>query len=449
MSDKHHVVIIGGGFGGLYAAQKLKRAPVDVTLIDRHNFHLFQPLLYQVATGTLCPANIASPLRSIMKRHTNTKTLLAEACDFDLDRRRVLLTDGEIAYDSLIIAAGVTNNYFGNDHWEPLAPGLKSIEDASEMRRRILSAFEAAEREPDPNQVPAWLTFIVVGGGPTGVELAGALAELARITFRRNFRAINPQDTKIILVEGYKRILPSFPEQLAAKAQASLERLGVTVRCGLNVTKIQPDCVMLGAGDQRENIPARTVLWGAGVAASPLGKKLANAAGIETDRGFVPVQPDLTMAGHAEVFVIGDLAHCPDGRGGTLPGVAQVAMQQGHYVAQLIRRRQNGKTLPPFRYHDRGSMVTIGRMRAVADLGKLKLSGPLAWLLWLFIHLMYITTFQNRLLIVIQWAVSYLSWNRADRLITGKSPLPLWNAVEGEKTLETQSARKDEDTAKT
>ena len=449
MPGKHHVVIIGGGFGGLYAAQKLKRAPVDVTLIDRRNFHLFQPLLYQVGTGTLSPANIAAPLRSIMKRHKNTNTLLAEACDFDLDRRRVLLTDGEIAYDSLIVAAGATNNYFGNDHWEALAPGLKSLEDANETRRRILLAFEAAEREPDPKQVPAWLTFIVVGGGPTGVELAGALAELARDTFRHNFRAINPNDTKIILVEGYRRILPPYPERLAAKAQVLLERLGVTVRCGLHVTNIQPDCVTLGAGDQREDIPARTVLWGAGVAASPLGKKLADAAGIKTDRGRVSVEPDLTVAGHPEVFVIGDLAHCPDGRGDTLPGVAQVAMQQGHYVARLIRHRQNGKTFPPFRYHNRGSMATIGRMRAVADLGKLKFSGPFAWLLWLFIHLMYIITFQNRLLILIQWAVSYLSWNRADRLIMGKSPLPLWSAVEGEKTFESRSAARDEDIAKT
>ncbi len=312
------------------------------------------------------------------------------------------------------------------------------------MRRRILLAFEAAEREPDPKQVPAWLTFIVVGGGPTGVELAGALAELARATFRHNFRAINPKDTKIILVEGYKRILPPYPERLAAKAQALLERLGVTVRCGLHVTNIRPDYVTLGAGDQTEDVPARTVLWGAGVAASPLGKKLADAAGIETDRGFVPVEPDLTVAGHPEVFVIGDLAHCPDGRGGKLPGVAQVAMQQGHYVARLIRHRQNGKTIPPFRYHNRGSMATIGRMRAVADLGKLQFSGLFAWLLWLFIHLTYIITFQNRLLILIQWAASYLTWNRADRLITGKSPLPLWNVVQREKTLESRSAARDE-----
>ncbi len=429
--DKHHVVIIGGGFGGLYAAQKLKRAPVRVTLIDRRNFHLFQPLLYQVATGTLSPANIAAPLRSTMKRHPNTNTLLAEASDFDLAGRRVLLTDGRIEYDSLIVAAGATHNYFGNDHWEPLAPGLKTLEDANEMRRRILLAFEAAEREPDPQKVSAWLTFIVVGGGPTGVELAGALAELARDTFRHNFRAIHPEDSEIILVEGRERVLPTYPPRLSAKARQALAKLGITVRCGVRITDIQADCVTLTSGEQTEAIPTRTVLWGAGVAASPLGKKLADAAGIETDRdGRVPVEPDLTLAGHPEIFVVGDLARCPDGQGGTLPGVAQVAMQQGHYAARTIRRRLGGKTLGPFRYHDRGSMATIGRMRAVADLGKSTFSGSFAWFLWLFVHLMYIVTFQNRLLILVQWAASYLSWNRAARLIMGKSPLPLWQTTD-------------------
>jgi NADH dehydrogenase len=426
MERPHHVVIIGGGFGGLYAAKSLKRAPVQVTLIDRRNFHLFQPLLYQVATGGLSPANIAAPLRAILKRQENIRVLLAEAIDIDVKNRRVVLSDGELGYDSLIVAAGVRHHYFGRNDWEELAPGLKTIEDATEMRRRVLLAFEAAEREDDPEKLRGWLTFVVVGGGPTGVELAGTLGEIARHTLKHDFRAINPADARIVLVEGMDRVLPPYPPTLSARAEAALNRLGVTVRTGAMVTDIDADAVTIRCGEQRERIPTRTVLWAAGVQASALGGIVASATGAAVDRvGRVAVEPDLSVAGHPEVFVIGDLAHFSHQADKPLPGVAPVAMQQGRYVATLIVRRLRGETMPPFRYRDYGSMATIGRAEAVADLGWVRFSGFPAWLAWLFIHLIHLVQFQNRLLVLIQWAWNYFTWNRYARLITGKNPLPL------------------------
>jgi NADH:ubiquinone reductase (H+-translocating) len=423
--DLHRVVIVGGGFGGLYAARSLRRASVQVTLVDRRNFHLFQPLLYQVATGALSPANIAAPLRSVLKRQKNAQVLLTEATGFDLAGRRVLVSDGSIPYDSLIVAAGAENFYFGHDAWESLAPGLKTIEDATRIRGRILTAFEMAERQSDPQEARHWLTFVVIGGGPTGVELAGALAEIAHGAMRREFRAINPADSRIILIESHPRVLPPFPPGLSEKAKTQLEQLGVVVRSGAMVAEIAPCAVTVRSGDQTEVIRARTVVWGAGVKASPLAGVLAQATGQAADRGGrIEVQPDLTLSGHPEVFVIGDLAavKLPDGR--LLPGVAPVAMQEGRYAARLIARRLRGKTLPPFRYRDFGMMATIGRARAVAELGQLKFSGYVAWLVWLFVHLMYIVEFENRLLVLFQWAWNYLTWNRSARLITEETPVP-------------------------
>jgi NADH dehydrogenase len=426
MERPHHVIIIGGGFGGLYAAKSLKRAPVQVTLIDRRNFHLFQPLLYQVATGGLSPANIAAPLRAILKRQENVRVLLGEAIGVDVSNRRVVLSDGELSYDTLIIAVGVRHHYFGRNDWEELAPGLKTIEDATEIRRRVLLAFEAAERERDPERLRAWLTFVVVGGGPTGVELAGTLGEIARHTLKHDFRAINPADARIVLVEGMDRVLPPYPPTLSAKAEAALNRLGVTVRTRAMVTDIDANGVTIRCGEQSERIPTRTVLWAAGVQASSLGGILVSATGGAVDRaGRVVVEPDLSVAAHPEVFVIGDLAHFSHQTGTPLPGVAPVAMQQGRYVANLIMRRLRGETMPPFRYRDYGNMATIGRAEAVADLGWVRFSGFLAWLAWLFIHLIHLVQFQNRLLVLIQWAWNYFTWNRYARLITGKNPLPL------------------------
>jgi NADH dehydrogenase len=425
MDARHHVVIVGGGFGGLHAAQSLSGAPVRVTLLDRRNFHLFQPLLYQVATGALSPADIASPLRGILTRQDNVQVLLAEVIDIDVRRRRVILSDGEIGYDTLIVAAGAGHHYFGNDGWESLAPGLKTIEDATEIRRRILLAFEVAEREPDRAKRGAWLTFVVVGAGPTGVELAGALAEIANDTLSRDFRAINPAEAKILLLEGYDRVLPTYPPELSSKAEAALRRLGVTVRTGAIVTRIESGLVTVRTGDRHESIPVRTVLWAAGVQASPLGRVLASATGAPLDSfGRVGVRPDLSLQGHPEIFVIGDMAHVGDGTGTSLPGVAQVAMQQGRYVATLIRRRLLGQTMPAFRYRDYGSMATIGRAAAVADLSWIRISGYVAWLTWLLVHLVNLVEYENRVLVLVQWAWNYVTRNRSARLITGENPLP-------------------------
>jgi NADH dehydrogenase len=420
MDSGHRVVIVGGGFGGLYAAQALGQADVRVTLIDRRNFHLFQPLLYQVATGGLSPANIAVPLRAVLKRQANTRVLLGEVVGFDLERRVANLKDGTEPYDSLIVATGSRHHYFGHPEWEPFAPGLKSIEDATTIRRHILSAFEKAERCMDPEECRALMTFVIVGGGPTGVELAGAIGDVAHGTLRGNFRSIDPAQARIILLEGLDRILGTYPPKLSAKAVKSLQRVGVTVRTNTLVTDVRSGCVMIRCGDHTETICAHTVLWAAGVEASPLAKALAQASGAELDRaGRIIARPDLTLPGHPEVFVLGDMVNYSYQGGKPLPGVAQVAMQQGRYAADLIQRRLRGAPPVPFRYYDHGSMATIGRAAAVADLGWIAFSGLLAWLAWLFIHIIFLIEFQNRVLVLFQWAWNYFTRNRAARLITG------------------------------
>jgi NADH dehydrogenase len=426
MADPHKVVIIGGGFGGLTAAQALKNAPVQVTLVDRCNYHLFQPLLYQVATGSLSPANVAGPLRQVLSKQKNTQVLLGEAVHIDAAKRRVILSDGALDYDTLIVATGAAHQYFGHDEWEEFAPGLKNLDDATAMRRRILLAFEAAERERDPKKLRAWMTFVIVGAGPTGAELAGALGEIAHDTLRHDFRAIDPSQTHIILVEGADRALPSYPPKLSEAARKMLVRLGVTIRTGAMVTDIRADGVTIRAGDHDETIPTRTVLWAAGVLASPLGAILSEEAGAKLDRARrVIVEPDMSIAAHPEIFVIGDLSNFSHQTGRPLPGVAQPAIQQGGYVAKLIRARLRGEKLPPFHYFDKGNLATIGRGAAVADLNWLRLSGWPAWLIWVFVHLLYIVQFQNRLLVLLQWAWLYITFDRSARLITGKNPLPL------------------------
>ena len=426
MADTHRVVIIGGGFGGLSAAKRLKHAPVDVTLIDRCNYHLFQPLLYQVATGALSPANIAAPLRNVLKNQRNTKVLLAEATRIDAEGRRVILSDGEIPYDTLIVATGSSHQYFGHDEWEKFAPGLKTVEDATDMRRRILLAFETAEREPDAAKCAAWMTFVVVGGGPTGVELAGTLGEIAHDTLKHDFRKINPSQARILLVEATDRVLPPFPPPLSEAARKMLTRLGVTVRTGAMVMNIEDGAVTIREGERTETIPTRTILWAAGVLASPLGRMLAQQAGATLDKvGRVVVEPDLTVPGHSEIFVVGDLANFSHQTGKPLPGVAPPAIQAGRYAAETIERRISGKQIAPFHYFDHGNLATIGRAAAVADLGWLRLCGFPAWVIWLFIHLLNIVEFQNRLLVLVQWAWLYFTRDRSARLITGKNPLPL------------------------
>jgi len=423
--SKHRVVIVGGGFGGLSVARRLRHANVDITLVDRRNFHLFQPLLYQVATGGLSAANISAPLRSVLKRQKNVRAILAEVQDVDLVNRSVVLTDGHLEYDTLVVAAGATHHYFVNDQWADLAPGLKTLEDALEIRRRIFLAFEAAERTDDPDKAKQWLTFVVVGGGPTGVELAGALAEIARDTLAHEFRAINPADARILLLEGADRILPQYPGDLPAKAKKQLEQLGVMVRTNALVSDIRPHKVTITVGTRSEDIPTRTVIWGAGVKASDLGRRIAKSASIETDRsGRVPVEPDLTVPGNPEVFVIGDMTSLKDSTGNDLPGVAPVAIQQGHYTAKVIVNRLRGGSTAPFRYRDYGTMATIGRHRAVAARGSLRLSGYLAWFVWLSIHLIKLIAFRERIFVLMEWAWNYFTWNRGARLITGENRLP-------------------------
>ena len=414
----HRVVIVGGGFAGLYAAKRLGKAPLALTLIDQRNFHLFQPLLYQVATGGLSPGEIASPLRVVLRGHRNTEVLLGEVVDFDIVNRRVILADGEKPYDDLVIATGASHTYFGHDEWEPLAPGLKTVEDATEIRRRILLAFEEAEREPDPAQRHAWLTFVIVGGGPTGVELAGALGEIANDTLRHDFHHINPAESRILLIEGEDRVLPSFAPDLSHKAERQLIALGVRPRLGARVTAIDAEGVTVEAAGQTEHIATRTVLWAAGVRASSLGRKLAERAGAPLDRaGRVLVEPDLSVTGHPEIHVIGDLASlAQDGK--PLPGLAPVAMQQGRYVADLLVRKLRGQSMRPFRYFDKGALATIGRNRAVAQFGSLHVSGFPAWFLWVFVHLMYLVEFENRLLVFVEWVYNYITRNRGARLIT-------------------------------
>jgi NADH:ubiquinone reductase (H+-translocating) len=426
MAERHRVVIIGGGFGGLSLANSLKNVPVDVTLLDRVNYHLFQPLLYQVATGSLSPANIASPLRQVLRKRKNVTVLLAEATHIDAQNRRVILSDGVVDYDTLIVATGSSHQYFGHDEWGQFAPGLKTIEDATNMRRRILLAFEAAERERDPEKLRAWLTFVIVGAGPTGVELAGALGEIANDTLRHDFRDIDPSTAHIVLVEGADRILPTYPPHLSDAARKMVERLGVTVRTNAFVTDVGKDSVTVRQGDRTDVFRTRTILWAAGVLASPLGKILEQEAGAPIDKaGRVVVQPDLTLPGHPEIFVIGDLANFSHQGRKPLPGVAQPAIQQGHYVARVIAKRLKGEGTKPFHYLDKGNLAVIGRGAAVADLNWLRLAGLPAWLIWIFIHLLYIVQFQNRLLILLQWGWLYVSYDRSARLITGKNPLPL------------------------
>ena len=420
--SREQVVIVGGGFAGLYAALMLRHAAADVTLIDRRNFHLFSPLLYQVATGALSPGEIASPLRYVLNRQKNTRVLLGEVVDIDVVRRELILKDtSRIAYDTVVFATGSTHSYFGHPEWERFAPGLKTIEDATEIRARMLLAFERAERETDPQKRRADLTFVIVGGGPTGVELAGAIAEISRDTLKKDFRSINPADARIFLVEGADRLLPPYPPKLSKAAEASLIKLGVNTRTNALVTGIDEAGVTVRSGDKDTKFPAATVLWAAGVQASPLGKILANRTGVVLDHaGRVPVEPDLSIAGHPEILVIGDLAaFLQDGK--QLPGVAPTAIQQGRYAAKLIRDRLRNEKTKPFRYFDKGSLATIGRNAAVAQIGPLQFSGILAWLAWLFIHLLYIVEFENRLIIAVHWALDYFTYNRGARLITGHS----------------------------
>ena len=427
------MVIIGGGFGGLYTARRLRRAPVELTLIDRRNHHLFQPLLYQVATGTLSPANIAAPLRALLKRQRNTRVLLAEAREIDVAGRRVILDEGELPYDTLVIATGSSHSYFGHDDWEEFAPGLKSIEDATTIRRNILLAFEEAERTPNREEINSLLTFAVVGAGPTGVELAGQVCEIARHTLHGEFRTIHPEEARVCLIEFQDRVLPTYPAELSAKALRSLEALGVEVLIGAEVTRVEADRITYRRQGIEHVLAAHTILWAAGVQASPLGRAIAAATGAETDRaGRVVVEPDLSLPGHPEIFVIGDLANYKHQNGKPLPGVAPVAMQQGRYVAKLIRARLAGETLPAFHYRNRGTLATIGRYKAVADLRFARLSGLLAWLIWLFVHLMSIVQFGNRLLIFIQWGWSYFTRERAARLITDP-PARARQAAKGER----------------
>ena len=422
--SSHHVVIIGGGFGGLYAAKSLGKVGVDVTLIDKRNFHLFQPLLYQVATGTLSPADISSPLRSVLNRSKNTKVLMGEVIDIDPHQQKVILPNEELTYDSLIVATGVSHHYFGTDEWETLAPGLKTVEDALEIRRRIFVAFEAAEKETDPEKRRAWLNFVIVGGGATGVELAGAIAELAYSTLKNDFRNINTASAQILLLEGMDRILPPYEPELSAKAEASLKRLGVTVQTKTLVTDITDNIVTIRQGDQTEKIPAKTIVWAAGVKASPMGQVLAKRTNAQIDRvGRVTVEPDMSISGYPNIFVIGDLANFSHQNGKPLPGVAPVAMQQGQYVAAQIQQQLTGNSLIPFRYFDRGSLAVIGRNAAVVDLGFIKFSGFLAWLTWVFVHIYFLVEFDNKLVVMMQWAWNYWTRKRGARLITGEASM--------------------------
>jgi NADH:ubiquinone reductase (H+-translocating) len=433
------VVIVGAGFGGLNAAQALAKAPIRITVTDRKNFHTFQPLLYQVATAGLSPGEIAAPIRSILRSHKNIEVLMAEVTGFDLDRRTVKTSDAELPYDYLIVAAGAGDSYFGHDDWEPYAPGLKTIEDALEIRRRVLLAFELAERQAAAGETAVPLNFVVVGGGPTGVELAGTLAEIARHALAHEFRSIDPARTHILLLEGGPRVLPTYAEDLSRSAQEQLKHLGVEVRTSTMVTQIEPGAVHAGG----TRLPATVILWAAGVTASPLGKKL----GAPVDRaGRVLVQPDLSVPGHPEVFVIGDLAALKDEHGKLLPGVAPVAIQQGRFIAKLIRKEVESRTntaaprssrplrqagdfssRPAFHYWDKGSLATIGRAAAVAEFGRIHISGFIAWLSWLFVHILFLIGFRNRLLVFIQWAWSYVTYERGARLITGSTYLPGWS----------------------
>ena len=421
----HKVVIIGGGFGGLEAAKALGKMPVEVTLLDRRNYFLFQPLLYQVATGGLSPADIAHPLRRVLRKYGNVKVYQDEVIEIEPAARIVRTRRGEYPWDTLIVAAGSTVSYYGNETWRPFAPGLKGIEEALEIRNRVLRAFEEAEKERDPEVRRAWLSFVIVGGGPTGVELAGTLGEIARDTLRGDFRNIRPEEARIFLLELAPRVLPSFPEDLSEAAELSLLRLGVRSLTGVRVTAVDSEGVEFERDGQRGRLSARTVIWAAGVQGHSLARLLHEKAGAELDRaGRVRVSPDCSLPTHPEIFVIGDLASYPDGKGGTLPALAPVAMQQGRYVARVIADRLAGRASPPFRYRDKGVLATIGRHHAVAQFGRTRFRGVLAWLLWLFVHLIYLIGFQNRILVLIQWAFHYFSYNRGARIITEQGCRP-------------------------
>ena len=420
------VVIVGAGFGGLEAARRLEKSAVQVTIIDKKNHHTFQPLLYQVATAGLSPGEIAAPIRWILRGHRNVEVLLAEVQGFDLDRRLVKLQDLAVPYDYLIVAAGATHAYFGHDEWEPFAPGLKTIEDALEIRRRVLLAFELAERQAASGEGEVRLNFVIVGGGPTGVELAGTLAEISRRVLADEFRTIDPKSTRIILLEGGPRILPSYPEELSHSAEEQLKHLGVEVRTSALVTRIEPGAVHIG----ETRLPAAVTLWAAGIAASPLGKSL----GAPTDRaGRVLVNPDLSVPGHPEIFVIGDLASLKDKNGKMVPGVAPAAMQEGVAAARNIERELGGEPRQDFHYFNKGNLATIGRAAAIAEFGKVHISGFVAWLAWLFIHIFFLIGFRNRMIVLIQWAWSYLTYERGARLITGDQRLPGWADTKDDK----------------
>jgi NADH:quinone reductase (non-electrogenic) len=432
-SSPHKVVVIGGGFGGLQAVDALARAPVEVTLIDRRNFHLFQPLSYQIATGALSPEEVCYPLRAIFKRRRNVRVLLGEVAGFELERRTVEIKPEvgdsgplSIPYDTLIVAGGSQYSYFGHDEWAPLAPEVKSLESAVGVRGRILSAFEAAELEPDHERRRGWLTFVVVGAGPTGVEMAGQIGELARDTLRRDFRSIDPREGRVLLVEMADRVLTTFPPSLSAKAARSLEHLGVTPVLQHTVVDMDEESVTIESTDHdRERIPTRTMIWAAGVTASPLARQLAEATGAEVDRaGRVTTASDLTLPGHPEVFALGDMVRVrgEDGEVTPLPGVAPVAMQQGRYAAKVVRRRLRERDHEPFHYRDKGNLATIGRARAVADLHVIRLSGFPAWAMWLVVHLWYLIGFQNRLLVFIRWGFSFFTHGRGGRVIQEIDP---------------------------
>jgi len=416
-----HVVIVGGGFAGLYAAKELGNSPVKVTLIDKRNFHLFQPLLYQVATGSLSPAEICSPLRLIVGRNENTHVVLDEVVDINPEEKQVIMREGVLNYDYLIIGTGVSHHYFGNEHWEKDAPGLKSIENALDIRRKIFLAFEEAEKLSSPEEKQEWLTFAIVGGGPTGVELAGAIAEIAHKSIKKDFKEIDTTKARILLIEGMNRVLPPYPEDLSAKAQASLEELGVEVLTNRMVTNIDRNTLSIRHGEEEETIKARTILWAAGVKASGLSQIICDRTSAETDRaGRIIVESDLSIKNHPNIFIVGDLAHFAHQDNKPLPGIAPVAMEEGRYVAKLIDAKEKGRQIAPFSYVDKGSLAVIGNNHAVANLGFVKLSGIPAWFVWVFAHIYYLIEFDNKLLVMLQWGWNYFTRGRGARLITGE-----------------------------
>ena len=428
MVDKpHQVVVIGGGFGGLSAVRTLNNLPIKITLIDKRNFHLFQPLLYQVATGLLCTSEVTAPLRHILRKQRNAQVLLGEVINFDPSGKRVFLTDGDIEYDTLIVTVGMMNHYYGHDEWAQYAPGLKTIEDTSKIRQRIFYAFEVAERETDPAKRQEWLTFVVIGSGATGIELSGMLAEIARNTLKDEFKTIHPEESQILLLEAADHILPSFPPGLSKKAEKSLNRLGVRTLTGTKVIDIGEDSITVERPEGKKHFAARTILWASGVKASPLGQKLAEKTGVRVDsQGRVIVNPDLTIAGHPEIFVIGDLSHCQGKDSKPLPGLAPVATQQGRYVARIISNRLKGKSNPkPFRYFNKGILAVIGRHAAVADIGRWHFGGYFAWLLWFFIHLVLLIKFENRIIVLIRWAFQYITYNHGARQLSVEGMLRL------------------------